>query len=162
MYFDRLFEMHPLELLRKPEAMRRKGYEDRLRGSDVPLYMQREYPDIPNAIRYPIERVSECLGDYFNSSLAYLVGLAIAEEADRIGIWGVDMADLESAPGDPSYVSEFAYQRPNMEYLIGFARGKGIDVYIPPESPLVRFHGEGIPLGLMYPSYPVRYGYLKK
>jgi hypothetical protein len=47
-----------------------------------------------------------------------------------------------------------------MEYLIGLARGRGVDVYIPERSPLAKFHGEGIPLGLMYPSYPQRYGYL--
>jgi hypothetical protein len=160
-YLERYFEIHPLELLRKPESMRREGYEDRLRELDAPLYMQTTYDDIPNALRYPIEQVVDYLGlDYFNSSISYLMGMAIAEGASKIGIWGVDMADVDATPGDPSYISEFAYQRPNMEYLIGFARGKGIEVYIPSESPLTRFHGEGIPLGLMYPSYPRRYGYL--
>ncbi len=160
-YFDRYFEIHPLELLRKPEARRRAGYEDRLKMLDTPLYMQATYDDIPNAIRYPIERVVDYLGlDYFNSSISYLMGLAIAEGAKKIGIWGVDMDDVELISGDPSHTSEFAYQRPNMEYLIGFARGRGIEVYIPSESPLVKFHGDGIPLGVMYPSYPRRYGYL--
>ena len=173
-HFNRLFEMHPLELLRKPEAHRPPGYEDRLRNLDSTLYMQEEYEDIPNASRYPIENVTNFIGDdYFNSSISYLLGLAILEclmkyyqtswsTTGKIGIWGVDMADLEPQPGDLSYVSEFAYQRPNMEYLIGYARGRGIEVYIPPESPLTKFHGEGIPLGEMYPSYPTRYGYLGK
>ena len=160
-YFDRLFEIHPLELLKKPEARRRPGYLDRLRSLTAPLFMQSRYSEIPNAIPYPVERVISELGkDYFNSSIAYLMALAITEGADRIGIWGVDMADLESSPGDPSYISEFSYQRPNLEYLIGFARGRGIFVDIPDRSPLTKFHGEGIPLGVMYPSYPIRYGYL--
>ena len=159
-FFDRYFEIHPLDLLRKPEAQRRDGYEDRLKSLPI-LYMQEAYEDIPNAIRYPVEKVVDNLGfDYFNSSIAYLMGMALLEGADKIGIWGVDMADLEPVPGDPSYISEFAYQRPNMEYLIGLARGRGVDVYIPERSPLAKFHGEGIPLGLMYPSYPQRYGYL--
>ena len=159
-FFDRYFEIHPLDLLRKPEAQRRDGYEDRLKSLPI-LYMQEAYEDIPNAIRYPVEKVVDNLGfDYFNSSIAYLMGMALLEGADKIGIWGVDMADLEPVPGDPSYISEFAYQRPNMEYLIGLARGRGVDVYIPERSPLTKFHGEGIPLGLMYPSYPQRYGYL--
>jgi len=160
-YFDRCFEIHPLDLLRKPEARRRVGYEDRLRSLSSPLYMQTSYDDIPNATRYPVEQVVECLGlDYFNSSISYLMSLAITEGVDKIGVWGVDMSDVEPISGDPSYISEFAYQRPNMEYLIGFARGKGIEVYIPSESSLVKFHGDGIPLGVMYPSYPHRYGYL--
>ena len=159
-FFDRYFEIHPLDLLRKPEAQRRDGYEERLKSLPI-LYMQEAYEDIPNAIRYPVEKVVDNLGfDYFNSSIAYLMGMALLEGADKIGIWGVDMADLEPVPGDPSYISEFAYQRPNMEYLIGLARGRGVDVYIPERSPLTKFHGEGIPLGLMYPSYPQRYGYL--
>jgi|TARA_R110002051_G_C8480507_1_gene461577 hypothetical protein len=159
-FFDRYFEIHPLDLLRKPEAQRRDGYEERLKSLPI-LYMQEAYEDIPNAIRYPVEKVVDNLGfDYFNSSIAYLMGMALLEGADKIGIWGVDMADLEPVPGDPSYISEFAYQRPNMEYLIGLARGRGVDVYIPERSPLAKFHGEGIPLGLMYPSYPQRYGYL--
>ena len=159
-FFDRYFEIHPLDLLRKPEAQRRDGYEDRLKSLPI-LYMQEAYEDIPNAIRYPVEKVVDNLGfDYFNSSIAYLMGMALLEGADKIGIWGVDMADLEPVPGAPSYISEFAYQRPNMEYLIGLARGRGVDVYIPERSPLAKFHGEGIPLGLMYPSYPQRYGYL--
>ena len=159
-FFDRYFEIHPLDLLRKPEAQRRDGYEDRLKSLPI-LYMQEAYEDIPNAIRYPVEKVVDNLGlDYFNSSISYLMGMVLLEGADKIGIWGVDMADLEPVPGDPSYISEFAYQRPNMEYLIGLARGRGVDVYIPERSPLAKFHGEGIPLGLMYPSYPQRYGYL--
>ena len=159
-FFDRYFEIHPLDLLRKPEAQRRDGYEERLKSLPI-LYMQEAYEDIPNAIRYPVEKVVDNLGfDYFNSSIAYLMGMALLEGAGKIGIWGVDMADLEPVPGDPSYISEFAYQRPNMEYLIGLARGRGVDVYIPERSPLAKFHGEGIPLGLMYPSYPQRYGYL--
>lgn len=159
-FFDRYFEIHPLDLLRKPEAHRRDGYEDRLKSLPI-LYMQEAYKDIPNAIRYPIEKVVDNIGfDYFNSSISYLMGMALLEGANKIGIWGVDMADIEPTPGDPSYISEFAYQRPNMEYLIGLARGRGIEVYIPEKSPLATFHGEGIPLGLMYPSYPKRYGYL--
>lgn len=159
-FFDRYFEIHPLDLLRKPEAQRRDGYEDRLKSLPI-LYMQEAYKDIPNAIRYPVERVTDVIGvDYFNSSIAYLMGMALLEGADKIGIFGVDMADIEPTPGDPSFISEFAYQRPNMEYLIGLARGRGTDVYIPEKSPLAKFHGEGIPLGVMYPSYPQRYGYL--
>jgi len=160
-YLDRLFEIHPLELLRHHDARRPPGYEDRLKSLDSLLYMQKAYSEIPNALEYPVKRVSDYLGvDYFNSSISYIMALAMAEGAEKIGIWGVDMVDLET--DIPSYLSEFAYQRPNMEYLIGFARGKGIDVYIPPESPLVRFHGEGIPLGTIYPSYPNRYGYLER
>ncbi len=46
----------------------------------------------------------------------------------RIAIYGVDMG----------VSTEYNYQKPNMEYLIGFARGKGISVYVPPQCELLK------------------------
>ena len=144
---DRAFEMHDLGLLRRPESRRPKGYEERLQL--IPdLYMQEAY--FPNAKRYPFEEVIETTGDYFNSSISYLIALAIHEGAETIGLWGVDM-DAEE---------EYGYQRPNCEYLIGLARGMGINVVIPDVSPLCKFNGHEIPLGDMKPTYPRRYGCL--
>ncbi len=145
---DRLFEMHDIDLIQKPEAKRHNGYIDKLKNVDVPLYMQQAY--FPNVTPYPVEEVADLVGDYFNSSIAYMIALAIHEGVDEIGIWGVDMTDSE----------EYAYQRPNAEYLIGLARGRGIKVTIPEESYLLRFNAQGIPLGTMFPHYPKRYGYL--
>ena len=154
------FEMHPLELLKEPKAYRPDGYFDRLRSLKN-LYMQQEYDEIPNAKAYPLARVKDKCSDYFNSSISYLLAYAIWKEASKIGIWGVDMANITAThPDDPSFKTEFEYQRPNMEYLIGYARGLGIEVYIPEKSPLCKFQGEGIPLGTMYPTYPKRYGFL--
>ena len=142
-YFDRVFQMHPLSFLRVhfPEL------EDSLREFDIPLYMQEAYADIPNATAYPMEDVSAVVGDYFNSSIAYMLGLAIVEKVDRIGIWGVDL----------NCDDEFAYQRPNAEYLIGFAKGRGIDVFIPEESSLLTFGSEGG--GSHVKLWSGRYGY---
>ena len=143
-YLDRVFEMHPLDFIR---GVRRPGFEDRLKEFDVPLYMQEAYPAIPNATAYPIEDVIAVIGDYFNSSIAYMLGLAILEKVDRIGVWGVDMA------GD----DEFGYQRPNTEYMIGFAKGLGIDVVVPEESSLVTFGVDGG--GKYTKNWTGRYGY---
>ena len=152
-YLDRVFEIHPLSFIREVKPL----LERRLREEiDVPLYMQEAYPEIPNAIAYPVDDVISVVGDYFNSSIAYMLGLSILlswpcrpweEQVDRIGIWGVDM------DGD----DEFGYQRPNTEYLIGFARGMGIDVYVPEGSALLTFGVEG---GSKYTkNWTGRYGY---
>lgn len=157
-YFNRLLDIHPLECIREATpSFYRRGYEGRLRELDAPLYMQEAYPDIPNAIRYPLEEVSSEVGDYYSSSIAYLLGMAIVEKVDRIGIWGVDM-DSEGAPG---HANEYRDERPNCEYLIGFARAKGIDIYLPDACPLLKFNGE-FPLGKVTPKYGHRYGYLEK
>ena len=142
--------MHDLYLLREPDAGRDEGYEDKLRLIEN-LYMQTAYDEIPNAQRYPFEVVIQTTGDYFNSSIAYLMAMAIHENPDVIGLWGVDMTDQKE---------EYAYQRPNMEYLIGLAQGKGIDVHLPESCPLLKFRGENIPLGSLKPIYPKRYGVL--
>jgi len=143
-YLDRAFEMHPL-----PLVMEMRPYIERrlCEEIDVPLYMQEAYPEIPNALVYPLKDVISVVGDYFNSSIAYMLGLAILEKVDRIGIWGVDMA------GD----DEFGYQRPNTEYMIGFAKGMGIDIYIPEESALLTFGVDGG--GKHTKNWTGRYGY---
>ena len=155
-YFDRLFDIHPLDCIRKATpSFYRDGYEDRLRELERPLYMQEDYVDIPNAIEYPLQEVSDLVGDYYNSSIAYMLALAIFEQVDKIGIWGVDMADH----GEPGHADEYMYERPNCEYLLGFAKAKGIEIYLPDECPLLKFGGR-FPLGTVIPNYGHRYGYL--
>tara|TARA_R100000656_G_C3928325_1_gene124266 strand:- start:251 stop:829 length:579 start_codon:yes stop_codon:yes gene_type:complete len=153
---SRLFDIHPLECIREAiPSFYPHGYEDRLRGLGVPLYMQKAYPDIPNAIEYPLKNVSSLVGDYYNSSIGYMLALAIFEGVDKIGLWGVDM----DGPGEPGHANEYRDERPNCEYLLGFAKARGIEIYIPEESPLLKFHGT-FPLGTVIPKYTHRYGYL--
>lgn len=147
---DRCFEMHDMRLLTAKFSRRKPDYLNRLRECEN-LYMQEAYESVANSKAYPFDEVAKSIGaNYFNSSIAYPFALAIHEGADEIGLWGVDM-DLGE---------EYAYQRPNMEYLIGVARGKGIKVHIPDESPLCRFHGTGIHFYTHEPVYRDRYGNL--
>ncbi len=98
--------------------------------------------DIPLSVRYPIEDVTALIGKtalgtpYLESSIAYMLALAIHERVDRVGIWGVDL----------HCESEYAYQRPNLEYLIGLGRGLGMKIYVPPQSALLT-HQNGAPYG---------------
>jgi hypothetical protein len=50
------------------------------------------------------------------------------DEDDVIGLWGVDMAAAE----------EYAYQRPGCQFFVLEAMRRGIGVYLPPESDLMR------------------------
>jgi hypothetical protein len=135
---DRLFEMHDKRLLESEHSRRKPGYLDRLEGA----YTQGNYP---------FDAVAESIGAYYwNSSIAYAMALAIHEGAEEIGVWGVDLVADD----------EYSYQRPNMEYLIGLARGRGIKVYIPPESALCKFNGAGIRFYKHLPIYVDRYGWL--
>jgi hypothetical protein len=93
------------------------------------LYVQHPIEDVPNGIVYPFDEVAKTTGAYWCSSMAYLMALAIHEGAEEIAIYGVDMA------GDEQY----AYQHPNMNFLIGLAMGKGIKVTLPEGCPLLAF-----------------------
>lgn len=126
---DRLFEPHDIKFLRVCPLKSNPDFFDRLRDCQT-LYMQSECAEVPNAIAYPSAEVSKTIGgQYLNSTVAYMLALAVHEGAEEIGLWGVDM-DLGS---------EYFMQRPNAEYLIGLARGRGIKVHIPDESPLCKF-----------------------
>lgn len=140
-FMKRHFEMHDQRLLTGEHSQRSKDYPERLKECAM-LYTQDNYP---------FDAVAESIGKaYWNSSIAYAMALAIHEGAQEIAIYGVDMDGTD----------EYAYQRPNMEYLIGFARGKGIKVHIPAESALCRFEPKGIKFYDHTPTYVERYGWL--
>jgi hypothetical protein len=122
---NRTFEMHDMADLEKTHS-NVAAYLDKV--ADCPgLYMAEEY--LPSAKRYPFYEVGQSVGEYWCSSIAYMLALAIHEKAEEIAVYGVDMR------GD----DEYGYQKPNCEYLIGLARGRGIKVHIPDESPLCKF-----------------------
>ena len=146
----RHFEMHDRRLLDSEHSGRIPNYLERL-GDCHKLYLQAHDERIPHAVEYPFDDVATSVGQaYWNSSIAYVMAMAIHEGAKQIWIWGVDMTG-----GD-----EYAYQRPNMEYLIGVAKGKGIDVYIPEQSALCKFQPTGIRFYDHIPTYVNRYGWL--
>jgi hypothetical protein len=141
-HFHRAFEMHDMEEITTckvhtyqnlPEYFEKVSFCRR-------VYMAEAYPEVPGAERYPFERVAEVCGAYWESSIAYMVALAITEGAEEIAIHGVSMKASE----------EYAYQRPNLEYLIGLATGKGIKVTVPEGSPVMKFSG--------FDGYAGRYG----
>jgi hypothetical protein len=146
-HMTRHFEMHDMRLLESEHSKRGDAYWQRLAECDR-LYMQDD--TLPNAIPYPFDEVAQTTGYYWNSSIAYALALAIHEGAEEIGVYGVDMK------GD----DEYGYQKPNVEYLLGLAKGRGIKVHVPEESPLLKFTGKGVMFFDHAPQYIKRYGWL--
>ena len=133
---DRFFDMHKIDKDRKHVPA---NYEQKLANLGKPVYLIHEHPDVPNSVRYPIEKVIDFLGpnldpyangDYFVSSIAFMIALAIYEQYDEIHLYGIDLIDD----------TEYAHQRPNTEYLLGIARGLGIRVFIPEGAALLRYN----------------------
>lgn len=143
--WDRWYEIHHLDIIGKGwdcteeerQAQRNKHLEWLATDHDGrPVYVQEEYVDrVANGRPYPLEKVKRMLhetyGDpevYLTNSISYMLAHALLERPDRIGVWGVDLA----------LSSEYYSQRPSVEYLLGLARGSGIEVTIPAEADLLK------------------------
>lgn len=123
---ERWFEVHSEDLY--AWDLRRPGrHVEWLAKFGGPLYLLEARADMPHSIRYPIEDITARFGPYLTSSPAYMLALAMAEGFKEIHIYGIDLATD----------SEYAHQRPNLEYLIGVAIGKGHKIVLPPNCHLL-------------------------
>lgn len=121
------FELHDCELLKQ----RLPYYEWLQRVDGKPIFMRRQEPEIKVSVAYPLEAMLSRFGGYFTNTVSYMIALAIALEPEEIGVWGVDMATTP----------EYKAQRPSCEYYLGFARGRGITVTVPPQADLLKTAG---------------------
>lgn len=138
---DAYFELHRWEPGRpwfSPE------YVQFLREFKGPVYTGGVVPELPTHEVFPIKEIEAEFSSYFlTSSLSMMFALAIykleqydkvmaaagePKEKHTIGMWGVDMAASE----------EYGYQRAGCQYFILEALRRGIEVYVPPESDLLR------------------------
>jgi len=119
--YNRLFEMHDGT---------NKAVFDNMINAGCPVYMRTVSPKVPNSVAYPLEPILAAFGRHFSNTISYMVALAIMEEYKEIFLYGVNM----------EYGSEYGLQKPSLDYVIGFARGMGIAVYIPDDSDVARTH----------------------
>jgi hypothetical protein len=96
---------------------------DTLKGleySGVKLVHKREIEGL-NIEIFPIDKIVKDLNtDYFANTVCYMIAYAIWKGYKRIRTFGVDM----------SLGKELCDERPCMEYWVGYARAKGIEVII--------------------------------
>ena len=119
---DRWFELHTIKHLKQvcvtDEALKEASELNNLWMMDP----------IGKASRFPREEVLKIGCNYFTSSIAWLIGFAILEKPHTIGLYGVDLI----------LKKEYEKERPCIEYLIGLAQGKGINISIAEGSPLFK------------------------
>jgi hypothetical protein len=140
-HFDRWFELHDIE--RRGKRYTRRGisyypissektvreYLLDLNDLKCPVYMQKQWGIIKQSMAFPFDEIMEKWGQYFGCSFAWMMAMAIDEKPDAIGIWGMNFG-----------AQEYWYQRPSLEYMIGYARGLGIPVHIDEDSQLLKEH----------------------
>lgn len=119
---DKYFEMH--SNWRDASERYGEGAEDFLSDFENISFVGEKATE--NATEYPLETVVNVFGPYLSCSIAYMLANAILEGFNVINLYGVS--------GDDGYQS----QRPNLEYLIGFGRGRGIEINVSSESKLLK------------------------
>lgn len=103
-----------------------------MKGLTCPVYLTDKREDIPASLAYPRSEILALYPglarSFFTSSLAWMLALAIEQKPDEIGLWGVDMA-----AGD-----EYGLQKPGCHFFMLEAEKRGIKLFVPPESDLLR------------------------
>lgn len=121
---DAWFEIHPFNL---PDMT--PDYIAWMAQIDRPVYVIEPVPQIAKGVVYPRAEMEEKYGRYFfTSSLSWMFAMALEQNPEEIGLWGVDMSATE----------EYGYQRAGCHYFIQLALSRGIKVTVPPESDLMR------------------------
>lgn len=152
---DRLFEMHDWRVVEQV-FNRPDDYKERLASVEGILYMQEHHSAFPRSFAYPLDTVQAGVfrgfpkgRDYFCSSISYALALALLLADDRIGVYGIDVQGQDA----------YWHQRPNLEWFLGFAAGRGIKVDIPERSALLKYEPDQ-KYADQRVFYPERYGYL--
>lgn len=128
------FQLHKPDHTGAYHGVRDPEHHKWMLAQTCPIYMWEPPEAIKAACRYPLlETLREFPRAYFNNSISWMIAHAIRMGYTTIGLWGVDMA-LDGVHGE----SEYSYQRPSVEYFIGLAEGRGIEVVIPKESELLK------------------------
>jgi len=131
-----------------PEEEKDKLHMEELKKKKTRVYSQNAIDGFDSVEKYPIDEIMAEFGtDYFGSGIDYIVALAIYKGATDIHMYGVCMMDD----------GEYSHQKPSVEFWIGVAVGRGINIVV---------HGKYTELlktknGLMY-GYETFQEYVKK
>jgi len=150
---DVTFEMHDLDVFNNPIYHNSDEWQtyisnilEYVKDYDIPIYTQRYYDWVPNCIPFPFDEMPVDL-NYFTSTIAYMIALAITKKPDIIEIYGIPLVLRE----------EYQDQRPCIEFWLGYAVAEGVEIIIHEPSVIMSdktFKGlygiEGTPLKDLY------------
>lgn len=124
---DVWFELHSNLLWPEHESYGRP-YIEWLKQQKFPIWMQ-DQSLVPNAQVFPKNELVEEFGDdFFTSSFAWMMALAMKQGAAEIALYGIDMASRD----------EYIRQRPGFFFFRYLCRQRGIKVSAPHESDIMQ------------------------
>lgn len=143
------YEMHAINEMMAPEnrAMAEPFFAWLKQQSDAGMFdivMLEFNKFVPKAVPYPRDRMISLFGrNWFTSTVAYMMAVAIANGAQEIALFGVDMAADQE---------HYQAQRAGCVRFIEIAMERGIKVHVPDESCLLAStpmygYWEGTPFG---------------
>jgi hypothetical protein len=132
-YHDRVFMMDPASrFLDSDDAGGQTGIMSKvLKEHKGPIYTCELDARCPGLVEFPLEEVmNACRTGYFNNTVAYAIGFAIAAKVAEIHMYGIDF----SYKGHVHFAEA---GRANCEFLLSIAITRGIKIGIAQESSLL-------------------------
>lgn len=139
---DAVFQLHEETIWRNPLNRTHPQHYEWLRTqTEVPVYMQEQYPDVPMSVKYPLEEIKQTLLPHFNklpfnSTPAYALALGIYQGYKEIETYGIELGTD----------TEYFFQREGFTFWCGLAVGKGIHLTVYTNkllnAPLYGYEGE--------------------
>jgi len=136
---DRIFHMDDVKVQELRAAAQPEGYITNmlrwLKTHPGPIYTSVVREGYPGLVAFPLEAVMNRTRDgnggapYFNSTVAYAVAYAIHIGVQRISLFGVDFTLPNRLHAEKG--------RACVEFWLGIAAARGIQVSIPPGTPLM-------------------------
>ncbi len=120
---DLLFIMDVLD--EKPQIV--AGHDNlgevvqKINDMGVPLIAPFQYEEIPKSVAFPLEKAVQEFGQpYFTNTIAYMICYALMAGAKEIHLYGINQASS----------SEYFYEKAGVEYWLGIANGRGVEITI--------------------------------
>jgi hypothetical protein len=152
--FARWYELH--DFAEEDGVMTRRGFPnyplrseqtvarhlERIDELKIPVYMQREWPNVRKSRVFPFADIQAKWGNYFGCSFTWMVAHALLEGVDELGFFGVTLDG-----------HEYYYQRPSLERMIGYAEGIGVRITVDETSNMLKagyVYAIGEDYGLIY------------
>jgi len=137
---DVMFQLHPINYLKECVGMSagdRDHYDWLTKKHKFPIYCQEKYKEFPSSVRFPIEKMRQKYGDFYTSTAAYMMALALDQGYNHIELYGFNM----------SADTEYKHQRDSTEYFIGLiegtkdTNGKLCNIYMTSNCDLINISG---------------------
>ena len=121
-YVDLVIDMNVYDDLRwgKMERMQNMAAIQKCKNENIPYIGLGDYPK---------DKIVECFNtDYFSNTVDYAIALALYRGYKQIDLYGINF----------TLDSEYAYQKPGMDFWCGVAKGMGVRITSHGESELMK------------------------